>query len=64
MVFVLCSIYRKWISLSRNAGTAQNRQLLSADAYNAMVLKEKGIKEIYSYDSHHDRIDWLTRLEP
>ncbi|MEA3385356.1 MAG: PIN domain-containing protein [Thermodesulfobacteriota bacterium] len=34
------------------------------DAYNALIMKEKGIKELYSYDKHYDRIDWLTRLEP
>lgn len=34
------------------------------DAYNALILKEKGIKEAYSYDKHYDRIEWLTRLEP
>jgi len=34
------------------------------DACNALILKENGIEEIYSYDKHYDRIDWLTRLEP
>jgi len=34
------------------------------DAYNALILKESGIEELYSYDKHYDRIDWLTRLEP
>jgi predicted nucleic-acid-binding protein len=34
------------------------------DACNALTLKEKGIEELYSYDKHYDRIDWLTRLEP
>lgn len=34
------------------------------DAVNAFTLKDKGIRELYSYDSHFDRIDWLTRLEP
>ncbi len=34
------------------------------DAYNALILKDKGIKELYSYDKHYDRMDWLTRLEP
>jgi len=34
------------------------------DAYNALILKENGIEELYSYDKHYDRIDWLTRLEP
>ena len=34
------------------------------DAYNALILKENGIEEFYSYDKDYDRIDWLTRLEP
>ena len=34
------------------------------DAYNALILKENGIEELYSYDKDYDRIDWLTRLEP
>jgi len=34
------------------------------DAYNALILKDKGIKELYSYDKHYDRMDWITRLEP
>ncbi len=34
------------------------------DAYNALILKEKGIEELYSYDKHYNRISWLTRLEP
>ena len=34
------------------------------DAYNALTLKEKGIKELYSYDRHYEQIEWLTRLEP
>jgi predicted nucleic-acid-binding protein len=34
------------------------------DAYNALVLKDESIKELYSYDKDYDRIDWLIRLEP
>jgi predicted nucleic acid-binding protein len=34
------------------------------DAYNALMMKNKGIEEIYSYDKHYDRVEWLTRLEP
>ena len=34
------------------------------DACNAVILKEQGIEELYSYDKHYDRIDWLKRLEP
>jgi len=34
------------------------------DAYNACVIKTKGIGDIYSYDKHYDRITWLKRIEP
>ena len=34
------------------------------DAYNVFILKEQGVTEIYSYDRHHDKIDWVNRLEP
>jgi len=34
------------------------------NAFNAVILKAKGIDELYSYDKHYDRIDGLTRLEP
>ena len=34
------------------------------DAFNALILKDKSIEGIYSYDPHYDRVDWLTRLEP
>lgn len=34
------------------------------DAYNISVLKEQGIKEVYSYDRHFDKIEWVRRLEP
>ncbi len=34
------------------------------DAYNAFILKMKGIDEVYSYDRHYDRIKWMKRIEP
>jgi len=34
------------------------------DAYNASILKMKGINEVYSYDRHYDRIKWIKRIEP
>ena len=34
------------------------------DAYNASILKMKGIDEVYSYDRHYERIKWLKRIEP
>jgi predicted nucleic-acid-binding protein len=35
-----------------------------ADAYNALILRDNGIEKLYSYDTHYDRINWLSRLEP
>lgn len=34
------------------------------DAYNAFLLKVNEVFEIYSYDKHFDRIDWIKRIEP
>ncbi len=34
------------------------------DAYNAGILKVKEIGEIYSFDKHYDRLNWLKRIEP
>ncbi|RKY04456.1 hypothetical protein DRP77_03795 [Candidatus Poribacteria bacterium] len=34
------------------------------DAYNAVFMRRRGIKEIYSYDRHFDRIEFVERLEP
>ena len=34
------------------------------DAFNAFMLKRDEINEIYSYDKHFDRVDWIKRMEP
>ena len=34
------------------------------DAFNAFMLKRDEINEIYSYDKHFDRVDWIKRIEP
>jgi predicted nucleic acid-binding protein len=34
------------------------------DAYNAILMQQKGITDIYSYDSHFDLIDKIKRLVP
>ena len=34
------------------------------DAYNAVVLRNEGVTELYSYDTHYDAIGWLKRSEP
>jgi uncharacterized protein len=35
-----------------------------ADAFNTVYMKERGIRDIYSWDTDFDRIDGVTRLEP
>jgi len=34
------------------------------DAYHAAFMNKEGIKEIYSYDTHFNRLTELVRLEP
>jgi uncharacterized protein len=34
------------------------------DAYNAVLMRKKGISHIYSYDAHFDQINNINRLEP
>lgn len=34
------------------------------DAYNAVILHQCGINDVYSYDKHYDRIEWINRMEP
>lgn len=34
------------------------------DAYNAAVMRHKGISDIYSYDKHYDRLKEVKRLKP
>ena len=34
------------------------------DAYNAFSIRMNGINELYSYDTHYDRLNWLNRIEP
>lgn len=34
------------------------------DAYNALILRNEGIRDVYSYDKHYGRISWLTRIAP
>jgi len=42
----------------------EEKEIDYIDAYNACILRMKGISEIYSYDKHYDRLIWLLRLEP
>jgi len=44
--------------------TYEEKNIDYIDAYNASMLRRKGIEEVYSYDSHYDRIPWMKRIEP
>ncbi len=35
-----------------------------ADAYNAAVMQQRGVSEIYTWDKDFDQIPGLTRVEP
>lgn len=34
------------------------------DALNALVMRKKGIHEIYALDPHYDRFEWIKRIVP
>lgn len=34
------------------------------DCVNALMVRKKGTKDVYSYDRHFDKFDWISRLEP
>lgn len=34
------------------------------DAFNAVFMQEHGLREVYSWDRHFDRIERITRVEP
>jgi predicted nucleic acid-binding protein len=40
------------------------RNISYADAFNAVYMQAKGIKEVYSWDEDFDRIEGITRIEP
>jgi predicted nucleic acid-binding protein len=34
------------------------------DALNALVMRKKGMREIYALDPHYDRFEWVKRITP
>jgi uncharacterized protein len=40
------------------------RNISYADAFNAVYMQSKGIKEVYSWDEDFDRIQGIIRIEP
>lgn len=43
---------------------AVSSKLSFADAFNACFMRDRGIEEIYSWDTDFDRVDWVGRVEP
>jgi len=44
--------------------TYEEKNIDFIDAYNAYQMKSSGISELYSYDTHFDRLGWAKRIEP
>lgn len=42
----------------------ENSSVDWVDCINALLMKKKGLREIFSYDKHYDKFDWVTRREP
>ena len=42
----------------------EDRNIDYIDALNACLLRVQGIREVYSYDRHYDRLAGIKRLEP
>lgn len=42
----------------------KNDNLDYVDAVNSVLVQEEGVKKVYSYDKHFNRISWLKRREP
>lgn len=42
----------------------ENTNIDWVDCINAFLAKKKGIKEVFSYDKHYDKFDWVIRKEP
>ena len=40
------------------------RNISYVDAFNALYVQAKGMKEVYSWDKDFDRIEGITRVEP
>ncbi len=45
-------------------GLYENSKVDWVDCVNALLIKKKELKEIYSYDKHYDKFDWVVRREP
>jgi len=52
------SLYARAFDLYCNSGVS------FADAYNAAFMENRGITEVYSYETDFDRITGITRVEP
>ncbi len=45
-------------------GLYASGRLSFADAYNASLMRKKGLGEIYSYDRDFDRLEGIRRVQP
>ncbi len=52
------------IAIMESLGLHALKNIDFIDAYNAVMMLDQHIKEIYSYDKHFDRINGITRYEP
>lgn len=43
---------------------ASNRKLSFADAYSVAYMRERGLTDIYSWDTDFDAIEGIFRIEP
>ena len=50
--------------LEEAARLAEHKGADFDDAINALVMKKKGISEIYALDPHYDRFGWIKRVVP
>jgi uncharacterized protein len=40
------------------------RNISYVDAFNALYMQSRHIREVYSWDTDFDRIEGITRIEP
>ena len=51
-------------TMEEAARLAEKKETDLDDALNALVMRKKGIREIYALDAHYDRFEWVKRIIP
>ena len=51
-------------TMEEAARLAEKKETDFGDALNALVMRKKGIREIYALDPHYDRFEWIKRVIP